>query len=302
MGKFHKPVKGSRAYWPRKRAARIYPQFNSYGFAGYKVGMTQVSYVDSRKGSPTSGREIFVPATVLAVPNLAVAGIKAYRKTGEGLKDSGVEWAGNLSKDLKRKASFPEKPKTVEFDKNSVFRLVVYTKPREALGKKKPEMFEIPVKDLETAKAKLGKDVSISDVFKEGDFVDVRSITKGKGTQGPVKRFGVKIRIRKATFKRRHVGTLGPRTPARIRPGTVAMAGQMGFQTRTEYNKKVLKIGEKLNPPGGWVNFGQVEGKFVLLSGSVPGPRKRLIFIRKASRPNSGEKSEAKQIVLEPQN
>jgi large subunit ribosomal protein L3 len=56
----------------------------------------------------------------------------------------------------------------------------------------------------------LGKELKAADVFKSGEFVDVTSISKGKGWQGPVKRFGIAVQYHKATGKTRHVGSLGP--------------------------------------------------------------------------------------------
>jgi len=307
MAKGHKPVSGSRAHWPRKRAKRIYASIKSYpqgkgilGFAGYKAGMTQVSAIDSRKGSTTQGREVFYPATVLAVPGLVVFGVKAYKRTPYGLRDAGILLADNISKDLARKLSVSKKPAKKEL-KGDEFRIVVHTKPRET-GKKRPEVFEIPVDSIETAKGKLGQEIKASEVFKEGEWVDVRSVSKGKGFQGVVKRFGVTIRDRKAKKKRRHIGVLAPRNVARVRANTVAMAGQLGFQARTEYNKLILKIGDGgLTPKGGWLRFGELKGNFLILSGSVPGPKKRLVMLRKGLRAGPEQKMEVKEIVRDSQ-
>jgi large subunit ribosomal protein L3 len=61
-------------------------------------------------------------------------------------------------------------------------------------------------------------------------------------------------------------------------------AGQTGFHQRTEYNKRILKIGsvdkENINPPGGWPHYGLVRTSYVLIEGSVPGPPKRLVKLR----------------------
>lgn len=306
MAKGHKPVAGSRAFWPKKRAKRIYGTVPSLpkgkgilAFAAYKAGMTQVSVIDSHKGSVTQGKEVFYPATVLKSPNLVVVGIKAYKQTPYGLKDTGTVWAETVSKDLFRKVSVPKKKeKNIEGDE---FRLLVHTQPRE-VGKKKPELFELPVESLETAKGRLGQEIKAAEVFKEGEYVDVKGVSKGKGFQGPVKRFGVTIRNRKAKKKRRHIGVLGPRGVARVLPNSVAMAGQLGFQTRTEYNKQILKIGENgLTPKGGWVNFGELKGNYIILKGSVPGPKKRLIILRKGIRPRAEEKVEIKEIIKDSQ-
>jgi len=62
----------------------------------------------------------------------------------------------------------------------------------------------------------------------------------------------------------------------------------MGFQTRTEVNKRILKIGEngkEITPKSGFVNYGVIKRDYVLVEGSLPGPRKRLIRLRTAMRP-----------------
>ncbi len=80
------------------------------------------------------------------------------------------------------------------------------------------------------------------------------------------------------------------------------MAGQLGFQTRTEFNKIVMKIGsDGINPKGGWLNYGLVKGDYLLLSGSVPGPKKRLVVIRRGLRSRKMEPVEIKEVFLESQ-
>ncbi|MFH1364577.1 MAG: 50S ribosomal protein L3 [Candidatus Aenigmatarchaeota archaeon] len=306
MARGYRPVKGSRAYWPKKRAKRIYPHFKGrivagevspMFFAGYKAGMTQVSYVDSRKNSPTEGEEVFKAVTVFDCPSVVVCGIRVYKKNPLRLRVMKTVWNEKMDKNLPRKITIPKKidnKKVIEeLDKQEFddVRLLVHTKPKESgIGKKKPELFEMQLsgeakQKWTYAKEKLGTEIRAEDVFKGGDWVDVKSVTKGKGFQGPVKRFGIKIRTRKDKGKRRHTGVIGPRSPARVLPGKIAMPGQLGFQTRTEHNKRVLKIGAgDITPKGGFVKYGVVKGAYMLVSGSVPGPKKRLMMIRKAIR------------------
>jgi large subunit ribosomal protein L3 len=311
MARGHKPVAGSRAFWPRKRARRIYPAVKVSGsdgervtplaFAGYKAGMTQASFTDTRKGSVTQGQEIAEPATVIDCPPLVVVGIKLYREENNALVSEGTVWEENLPKDLERKLDVPKKPhmkkemvdKKLESLKQA--RIIVSTKPRESgLSKKTPEIFEVPISgDVEKqwayALEKLGKEIRLGDVFAPGEVIDTKAVTRGKGFAGVVKRFGVKIRNRKSGGKRRHIGNIGSVTPGRVLPGAVAMAGQLGFQTRTEYNKKILKIGEDgIEPRGGFVRYGKVPKDYALIEGSVPGPRKRLVILRKAARWTGG--------------
>jgi len=329
MAKGHKPKAGSRAYWPRKRAKRIYPGFKHskelerisskiretkpLEFGGYKAGMTNIVFTDSRKGSHTQGQDLSKAVSVIDCPPLFVFGIKLYRKTPSGYENYGMVWAQDLKKDLLRKMDVPKKKVSEtkfegEFDKISDIRLLVHTQPREDLGKKRPEVFEIDLSGTTEnkwsyAKGKLGKELDVSEVFSEGEYVDVNSVTKGKGYQGVVKRFGVKIRSRKNKGKRRHIGTMGPVTPGRVLPGVIAQAGQLGFQTRTEFNKKLVKIGkEGLKVKGGFLRYGDVKKNYVLLEGSVPGPKKRLVLFRRSFRKSDlREPIEIKSVSLESQ-
>ena len=306
-----KPREGSLAFYPRVRAARIYPAITSYpevekpkvlGFAGYKVAMLHSIVLDNIKGSPSFGQEISIPVTVLDCPPLKAIGVRAYQNTVKGLKVFTEALAKNLPKELERKiklANFKTEEKLGDMEKNmdkiSKLRLIVSTQPRlSGIGKKTPEIFELEVggKDIKEkfdfAKNLLGKEIPVKDITREGELVDVIAVTKGKGTAGPVKRFGVKIQVRKAHTKRRHVGSLGQERPGKVRH-TVPMSGQLGFFTRTEVNKRVLKIGEKgeeINPKSGFNRYGIVKGNYVLLQGSIPGEKKRLVLIRAAIRPS----------------
>jgi len=329
MAKHHKPREGSTAYWHRKRAKRIYPRMSVLPsvkeaaplvFAGYKAGMTSVSYVDAKKGSHTEGQEVMKAATVLDCPPLSVCGIRLYEKTAYGAKCVGAAWAEKLSKDLPRKTSLPEKnesKKSVDkleklIDDGSEVRLLVSTNPRQSgIGKKTPELFEVGIGGgakaaFEYAKSKLGSELRATDVLKQGQMLDARAVTQGRGYTGPVVRYGIRVRSRKNKGKMRHVGNLGPQNPPKVIPGgKVPEAGQMGFHNRTEYNKKVLKTGAGgINPKGDWVNYGRVSGDYVIIEGSVPGPKKRLIMLRPAMRKKGWTDNpiELRYVSLEPQN
>nr|WP_319374652.1 50S ribosomal protein L3 [uncultured Methanobacterium sp.] len=325
MARHHQPRKGSVAFSPRKRAARESPSISSWpereepgllGFPGYKVGMTHVTQLDNTKYSPTEGMEISTPVTVVETPPIVVLGIRAYTQTSRGIKAMTDVLASEFDEDLKRKISVP-----VEYDSEAQMaslkenldkvveiRALIHTKPRLAsVPKKKPELMECgiggnSVEDkLDYVAGVLGKEINPADVFADGEHTDAIAITKGKGFQGVIKRWGVRIQYGKAarSSKGRHVGSIGPWTPARTM-WTVPMAGQMGYHQRTEYNKKILKIGEaeqadEVNPKGGFVKYGLVKNNYLLLKGSLPGPSKRLVMLRKASRPH-GKHDDAPQI------
>ncbi len=292
------------AHRPRKRAlsqnARVYWQGSAdkrvLGFAGYKAGMTHVSYVDDSE-SPTKGQEIVSPATVIEVPPILVYGVRCYKG-----KNSVGDLLSTDEKTLKligvrKKRS----PKAVEEASVEDARLLVAAMPsKTGMGKKHIERMELGCggKDgkekLEYCKSMLGKELHVSDVFKNGEYVDVVSVSIGKGWQGAVKRFGVSIQRRKATGKRRHVGTLGQWHPAYVLY-TIPQAGQTGYHKRTELNKRILKIGQKpeeVNPSSGFPDYGFVKNDYVLVKGSVPGPSKRLVKLRLAVRTPSAQPKE----------
>jgi large subunit ribosomal protein L3 len=141
---------------------------------------------------------------------------------------------------------------------------------------------------LALAESLLGKEIGIANIIQSGAYADITAVTTGKGTQGPVKRWGIKLRKRKHSRggKKRHVGNLGPWNPHHVR-WQVPQTGQMGYQQRTEFNKRILKIGqngEEITPAGGFINYGLVKNPYVLIKGSIPGPVKRLVRIRPAVR------------------
>jgi large subunit ribosomal protein L3 len=129
------------------------------------------------------------------------------------------------------------------------------------------------------------KELKINDIFREGQFVDVIAVTKGKGFGGVVKRYGVRIRGRKDEKHHRQIGVIGTKGVARVLY-SIPQPGQLGYHRRTEFNKQILRISdENINPAGGFVGYGIVKNTWCLLLGSVPGPKKRPILLRYAIRP-----------------
>jgi large subunit ribosomal protein L3 len=262
--------------------------------------MTHVIATDSYEPSPSYGQQISRPVTVVECPPLFIFGLRAYKKTPYGLKAFSDVLADNLSKELLRVLRAVKKHKREESIKKieakladiAELRAMTHAQPKKIKLKKTPEIFEIPIagKDINESWKwgieHLGKEVAMAEVFAEGDMADAIAITTGKGTQGPVARWGVKIQVRKAHGHRRFPGSIGAWHPARV-IWTVPMMGQMGFQQRTEINKRILKIadnGKDVTPKGGFVNYGEVSGAYALIDGSLPGPKKRLVMLRHAMR------------------
>lgn len=304
MPKPHKPRSGSLQFYPRKRAKRIYPRIRSIssnfvglsGFAGYKVGMTHVVLRDNRSNSVTRGCEIVWPATVIECPPLSVFSLRLYGKNINGKRAIGGVISPKIEENLKRKIkNFPKKYnfedalRKLEEKIKDAFSVSVlaYTQPHKAgVEKKRPEVFELFVgckggvkEAFEYAKSLFEKKINVKDVFKEANFTDIHGVTKGKGFQGVIKRYGVALKSHKSQKKRRSGGNLGPWNPEWV-SWTIPQPGKMGFHTRTEYNKLILKIGsnpEDVNPKGGFINYGNVKSDYILVKGSVCGSVKRMI-------------------------
>ncbi|HID17191.1 TPA: 50S ribosomal protein L3 [Candidatus Bathyarchaeota archaeon] len=309
--KWSAPRRGSLAFSPRVRAKRwvgkirYWPEVDGeptpLAFAGYKAGMTHVVAIDTVKNSLTYGKEIAIPVTIIETPPMLAVGFRVYEKTEKGLKALSEAWVEKPPKDFARLFPLPEKfdlKKKLEeienlIDRISEVRLLLATQPKLVKkGRKKPELLEVKIgggtvkERLEYAKKVLGKELRASEVFKEGQWVDVIAITKGKGFQGPVKRWGVALLHHKSRKTRRGVGSIGPWHPAFVMR-TVPRAGQMGFHQRTEYNKQILKVGsngEEVTPKGGFLRYGPIRTEYIALKGTVPGPAKRLITLRYAAR------------------
>lgn len=317
MPKKTRPRRGTLQYYPRKRARRIYSRTSHWpdtsdtvllGFAGWKAGMTHIQTIDNNQKSKTFGKPITIPVTVIDSPSLFCCGFRLYKSSPDSCSFSvGEQWADNLPKNLHKKiGKFSKKPKCDKTEYDNI-TLIVSTQPEKGnVRKKKPEVFEIGIggekeKKLEYAKSVLGKEIKVSDVFKAGEYIDASAVTKGHGFTGPVKRFGIKIQTRKNEQHHRHVGCTGSETPGKMDWRTPA-AGQHGFHNRTEFNKRIILIDnepKKINPKDGFIGYGPIRGTFMLVEGSVPGPRKRLIRVRKAVRITKVVPVEVKHISTE---
>lgn len=309
MPRTRRPRRGSLQFWPRKRAKRIYPRTSFWpqsgeakplGFAGWKAGMTHVQFVDNEQNSPTFGKTVTKSVTVLDAAPLFVCAVRFYKKE----KCVTEKWAEKLPKHIDRKIGKGKRTgKESDADKITI---IVATQPEKSgMRKIKPEVFEIALggesdKKRSSALALLGKELHAEDVFKPGDFADVSAITKGHGFTGPVKRFGIRIQFRKDQQHHRHAGSIGSTVPRKV-DWRVPLPGQHGFQKRTEYNKRIVMMSndaKKIIPKGGFVGYGNPHN-FLLVEGSVPGPSKRLIRLRKSAREKSTKPVDLKYISLE---
>ncbi len=310
------PRRGSLAYLPRGKASKFVPRIKNWpsyegssarllGFVGYKAGMTHAVMTIESPNSPFKGQETVIPVTVIDTPPIRPFSIRGYKTTPYGLKLVVEILAEGLSEDLRKAMPFPKdydhgaKVKEFEEKLNTLdeIRMLVHTQPRLAgISKKKPDITEYKVgapsvmEAFEYAQGILGTDVRVADILNEGILVDSIAVTKGHGFQGPVRRWGIRILQHKSRKTKRGVGCIGPWTPTNIRY-TVPRPGQTGFHTRTSFNNKVLKMGERgeeITPSGGFVNYGVIRGDYIMLHGSIPGTVKRPVRLRFAIRPKKG--------------
>ena len=307
--KYSAPRRGSMAFYPRVRARSLESRIRTWsdpklekssllGFAGYKVTNLNVLSVDDREKTPNYGKNLMNSSTLIATPPLKIIGIRAYAETAYGKNAILDAFAKDNDKYLSKKASFKYKEGKIDeinahIDKIKHVVAIVSSYPSIAsLSQKKPFVWEIPIggKDTKTkidyVVSNFGKHVNIKDVFETGQFIDISAITRGKGIEGPITRFGVKRKQHKSRKSVRALGTLGPISPAVV-TYTVPRQGQRGFHQRTEYNKRILIISNsekdndfKINPDGGFEHFGMIKNDYIIVKGSVPGVPKRLVKMR----------------------
>lgn len=167
-----------------------------------------------------------------------------------------------------------------------------YTAVKLAFGEKKPKntskaarkdfervgatpkryIREFRVEEADLEKFEEGKPVNITDLFEEGQTIDVSGTSKGRGFTGVVKRWGFAGQIRTHGTHEffRHGGSIGQcATPGKVDKGR-KMAGQHGNKRATTINLKVVKI--------------LADQNYMLVSGSLPGSKNSLLELRASTR------------------
>ena len=305
------PRRGSLAYLPKGRAQSMEARIRSWpkqtfeepkllAHAGFKAGCIQIVSIDDREKTPNFGKQLVSVGTVIVTPPMLIIGMRGYTKNYNGQHADFDVFAKDLPKEISRILKNTE-GNDLESIQNSIGKIhdlfaVVAIIPRHSnLEQKKPYVFEIAVqggtieKQFTFLKELLGKEIKIDQVFESGATVDTAAITKGKGWEGPITRWGVKKKQHKSRKSVREVGSLGPISPQNVMY-TVPRAGQRGFHQRTEYDKRIMILSNteknefKINPTGGFKHFGFVNGDYVVLKGSVPGTYRRLIKLRSQIR------------------
>jgi large subunit ribosomal protein L3e len=128
-------------------------------------------------------------------------------------------------------------------------------------------------------------------------MIDTIAVTKGHGFEGVTARWGTKKLPRKTHKGLRKVACIGAWHPSRVMY-SVPRAGQNGYHHRTEVNKKIYRVGSQgdaasgatpfdisdkvITPMGGFPHYGVVNEDWLMVKGSTPGIRKRVLTLRKS--------------------
>merc|ERR1711896_72357 len=145
--------------------------------------------------------------------------------------------------------------------------------------------------------------VPVGTVFADNEMVDTIGVTKGRGWEGVITRWGCTRLARKTHRGLRKVACIGAWHPQRVKFQT-PRAGQLGYYHRTEINKKIYRIGKSIKedannasteadlteksitPLGGFPHYGEVNEDWLSLKGCVAGSRKRCLTLRRSLHAN----------------
>jgi len=321
---------------------RSFPKDNSSdkphltAFLGYKAGMTHILREVNKQGSKLHKKEAVEAVTIIDTPPMKVVGVVGYVETPRGLRSLTSVWADHLDDQIKRsfyknyykskKKAYSRYAASMETEAGKkkkednlkrikdgcqVVRVLAHTDQRKIPGRqKRAHLIEIQVNGgsisdkVDFATALFEQALPVDDIFKKDEMIDVIGVTKGKGYEGVITRWGVTRLPRKTHRGLRKVACIGSWHPARV-GYTVARAGQNGFHHRTEMNKKIYRIGaackvdgketgefnaqtendltkKNITPMGGFVHYGSVDNQYVMLKGCVVGPKKRVLTLRKS--------------------
>ncbi|CAL9238394.1 unnamed protein product [Arabidopsis halleri] len=300
-------------------------------FLGYRARMTNIVREVEKPGSKLHKRETNEVVTVIETPPMVVVGVVGYVKTPRGLRTLSTVWAQHLSEEVRRRfyknwamskkkafIKFSKKHETEEGKEDiqsqlekmkkycTVIRVLAHTQIRKMKGLKqrKAHLHEIQInggdvaKKVDYAYSFFEKQVPVDAVFSKDEMIDLIDVTKGKGYEGVVKRWGVAWLPRKTHRGIHKVACIGAWHPARV-SYTVARAGQNGYHHRTDINKKVYRIGKlgqdthsamtefdrtekEITPMEGFPNFGVVKEDYLMVKGCVMRPKTRVLSLRQS--------------------
>ena len=156
--------------------------------------------------------------------------------------------------------------------RNSTFPLIGHN-AKAGLGSMRFHR-EVRLGEGEAAGYEAGQEISV-EAFEEIKYVDVIGTSKGKGTQGPMKRHGFKGQEASHGVERKHrsPGSIGGRSSnlgtGKPKKG-IRMGGRMGNERVTVRSVEVIGIDK--------------EQGLLLVKGPVPGANKGMLMVREATR------------------
>ena len=216
------------------------------GILGIKRGMTQVF--------GTNGK--LVPVTVVEVEPNVVSQIKTMENDGY----EAVQLAA-----VSKKETRSNKPEIGHLKKANAT----------------PKRFLRELRGVDVSAYSLGQEIK-ADIFEKGEVVDVTGTSKGKGTQGVIKRWNQsRGPMSHGSQYHRGVGSMGTLLPMRVLPGK-KLPGHMGGEQVTVQNLEVIQI--------------DLENNCLLIKGNVPGPKNSLVFVKSAIK-NAGKVNEAIELI-----
>ena len=202
------------------------------GILGRKIGMTQVF---AKNGQLT-------PVTVIAIEPNYVSQIKTVETDGY----NAIQLAA-----FDKREKLSNKPEQGHLKKANV----------------SPKRFLKEIRNVDVSAYTLGQEIK-ADIFTVGEMVDVSGVSKGKGFQGVIKRFGQsRGPMGHGSQYHRGVGSLGTLLPMHVLKGK-KLPGHMGHKLVTVQNLEVVEI--------------DLENNIILVKGNVPGPKKSLVIIKSA--------------------
>nr|GMD23712.1 60S ribosomal protein L3 [Ipomoea batatas] len=237
-------------------------------------------------------------------------------QTPRGLRCLNTVWAQHLSEEVRRrfykngckskKNAFVKYSKKYESEDGKkdieaqlkkmkkyacVIRVLVHTQIRKMKGlkQKKAHLMKIQVnrgtiaQKVDYAYGFFEKNVLDDAVFQKDEMINIIGVTKGKGYEGVVTRWGVTHLPRKTHRGLRKVACIGTWHPIRVSI-TVARAGQNGYHHRTEMNKKIYKLGKAGQESHAAITEFDRTEKDITPMGGFPhygvGPKKRVVTLR----------------------
>jgi large subunit ribosomal protein L3e len=220
---------------------------------------------------------------------------KAFTKYAKRYTESGKDKSMPMEAEINRAKQYCQ-----------VIRALCHTQMSKVkLGQKKAHLKEIQINGGSVADKvdfvvkMFEQPLPVSTVFNDNEMVDIVGSTKGHGFNGVITRWGCTRLPRKTHRGLRKVACVGTWHPTRVQ-FQVPRAGQRGYHHRTEINKKIYKVGKSvrddphnaqgdndltekaITPMGGFPHYGEINEDFLIMKGSLSGPKTRVVTLRKS--------------------